>query len=235
MAIQYISNGAVVEADNASVSPGPGVVTVAGDVMLAFGGLNAFSSGRTLSCSGYTTLEERGVSGNMPMSLFGKVCGAGEANPTIVPNGGASGNVLQGVAMLLRGARQDMATIKNNSSHASTINASADNDIVTPALTITENNCLVFLLVNYGIAATNLDDFTPGVGTWTQTIFDATTVGDNNTIAVYQSLQTTATNIPASTLNVLGVSAPGSTARAILIALRAEPTTTLVAFPWLRA
>lgn len=235
MAIQYVSNGAVVEADNAPVSPGPGVTPVANDIMLAIGALQAGSGGRTLSCSGYTTIEERGVSGQQPISMFGKVCEAGEVNPTITPNGGTSGNVLQGVAILLRGADTNLATIKHNSSHDSTLNASNDNPIVTPALSITVPNCLVVLMVTLGINATSLGGFNPaGGGTWTQTIYDDTTTGNNQTFAVYTSLQTSPVSIVAHDVQMTGVIAPGSTARAVLVALNVGQTPT-VFFPWLKA
>lgn len=219
MALTYVGNGTTVEADNATVTPDFGSTAQASDIALAFGAIRTGTTGRTLSASGYSTIASYGGSGQQPMYLFGKVAAASEAAPSVVPAGGAAGDVVQAVGILLRGAMTNLASIVHSSATSSN-SSSASTPINTPALTITEDNCLVLVLVTYQLDATSFGAFDPAAGTWEQKVFTSTTTGGNQAIAVYVSEQTTAASLSASTISISG-QATGVTARVLAVALRA--------------
>lgn len=218
--ISIVSVGTVSEANNASVSPAYGATPQAGDVGIVYGALRAATAGRTLACSGYSTLDSFGASSQQPMYVFGKTLAAAEGSPTVTPSGSASGEVLQAVTMLLRNTAS-AATILHNQSHKTTTGANSSTPIQTAALTVTEDDCLIVALVSYQLDCSALGNFNPlADGNWTQQRFASTTTGNNQAIAVYTRLQTTATNIPASTITITG-QATGVVARTILVALKA--------------
>lgn len=218
--IEIVAVGTVAEANNASVSPAYGATPAASDVGIVFGALRAATAGRTLACSGYSTLDSFGASSQQPMYVFGKTLAASEGAGTVTPSGSASGEVLQAVTLLLRNTAA-ASTILHNQGHKTTTGANNSVPIVTPALTVTQNDCLIVLLVSYQLDCTSFGNFNPlADGNWTQQRFASTTTGNNQAIAVYTRLQSTATNIPASTITISGQST-GVVARTIAIALKA--------------
>lgn len=233
--MNYVGNGAVEVADYAPVSPGFGSTSLANDIALQIGALGTASNGRTLSISGsYTELDSRGVSNQLPLYLWGKVAVASEAAPTITPSGGVSGNVLSGVGILVRNALTDINSLVHAVNHEATLSVDNDTPIVTPSLTVTQDGCLILLYLSYQSVTTSLDDYDPGGAAWTPRIYDSTTVGNNQTIAVYSLQQTTATNIAGSSINVNGP-VSSTTARAVIIALNPGTISATAIFPWLRA
>lgn len=218
--ISIVAAGTVSDADNASVSPAYGATPQAGDIGIVYGALRTATSGRTLSCSGYSTLDSFGASSQQPMYVFAKGLAAGEGAPTVTPSGGVAGNVLQAVTLLLRNTAP-AATILHNQGHKTTTGANSSTPIQTAELAVTEDDCLIVALVSYQLDCTSLGNFNPlGDGNWTLQRFASTTTGSNQAIAVYTRLQTTATNIPASTIAITGQST-GVVARTILVALKA--------------
>lgn len=213
--INHVSTGTVVEADNASVSPGFGSTAQADDIAIVIATLTTGTTGRTLACADYTTLASYGGSSQQPVYIFATVAAASEANPTVTVVGGASGDVVQAVGLLLRGARTDTGTLLHVSGSKATTSASSSKAIDTPALTITEDGCFILEVVNYQLNSTALS--TPSG--FTQSVFSSTTTGSNQTLAVNKQLQTTATNIAASTITISG-QATGVTARVLSVAIR---------------
>lgn len=218
--ISLVATGTTVEADNASVTPGFGATAQANDIGLTLAFLRTAASGRTLTCAGNATLDSFGASSQQPMYAFAKTLGAAEGGPTVVPVGSVAGNVLQAVTLLLRGAEQNVSNLLHVAAHKTTTGANSSVAIQTPALTITEDDCLLVLAVTYQLDCTSMGTFNPGGGAWTQSKFTSTTTGSNQAIAVYTQLQTTATNIAASTVSISG-QATGVTARTMLLALKA--------------
>jgi hypothetical protein len=218
--IEIVAVGTVSEANNASVSPAYGATPQASDVGIALGLIRAASAGRTLACSGYSTIDTFGASSQQPMYAFAKTLSAAEGAPTITPSGGASGDVLQAVSLLLRNTAS-AATILHNQGHKTTTGASSSVPIVTPILEVTEDNCLIVMVVTYQLDCSSFGNYNPlGDGNWTLQRFASTTTGNNQAIAVYSRLQTTATSIPASTVTISGQST-GVVARTMAIALKA--------------
>lgn len=216
--IEHVSTGTVVEADNASVSPGFGSTAQADDIPIVIASLTTGTTGRTLACAGYTTIASYGGSSQQPVYIFAKVAAASEANATVTVAGGSSGDVVQAVGLLLRGARADTGTLLHVSASKATTSANSSKAIDTPALTITEDGCFVLEVVNYQLNCTALS----APSGFTQSVFSSTTTGTNQTLAVNKQLQTTATNIAATTggITITG-QATGVTARVLAVALRA--------------
>lgn len=218
--IQLVAVGTVAEANNASISPSYGAPPQANDVGLVFGFLRTGGSGRTLSCS-YTTVDSFGASSQQPMYVFAKLLSAAEGSPTVVPVGTTSGNVVQGCTLLLRNTESSMASLLHNAQHKTTTGANSSTPIQTPAIQVTQDDCLIVLAVSFQLDCTALGNYNPnGDGNWTQQAFQTTTTGDNQAIALYTRLQTTAANIAASTIAITGQST-GVTARTIAIAVKA--------------
>lgn len=222
--ISVVAVGTVAEANAANISPAYGATPQSNDVGLAFGFLRAATAGRTLTCSGYTTADSFGASSQQPMYAFAKLLSAAEGSPTIIPVGSAAGEVLQGVTLLLRNTETSIASLVHGTpQHKTTTgaNSSTPTPIVTPALTVTQDNCLIILAVSYQLDCSTLGNYNPNAdGNWTQQVFAATVTGNNQSIAIYTRLQTTAANISASTIAITGQST-GVTARTIAFAVKA--------------
>lgn len=217
--IETVAVGAVATANNASVTPAYGDTPQLGDMGIVVATMRAGSAGRSLAVSGYTQLAVFGSNSQSPLYFFAKSLTAAEGNPTVVPTGGASGEVVQAVAILLRDTEPSVASLLHVAQNKSTTGASSSNPIVTPAATITQNDCLLIMAATYQDDATNFGSFNPGgAGAWTRDTFSATTTGNDQTLAVWTKLQTTATSIPASTVSITGGSAV--LARTTLVALK---------------
>lgn len=220
--ISIVATGTVAEANAVSISPAYGASPQSNDVGLAFGFLRAATAGRTLTCSGYTTADSFGASSQQPMYAFAKLLSAAEGSPTIVPVGSAAGEVLQGVTLLLRNTETVIASLVHGTpQHKTTTGANSSTAIATPALTVTQDDCLIIVAVSYQLDCSALGNYNPNAdGNWTQQVFAATVTGNNQTIAIYTRLQTTAANIAASTIAITGQST-GVTARTIVFAVKA--------------
>jgi hypothetical protein len=221
--IEYIATGSVVEANYAPVTVAYGATPQAGDLGLIFAFIQTGSAGKTLACNnGFTLLDSFGASSQQPMYVFGKILSAAETGAIITPSGGASGNVVQAFTVLLRNTAGPISSVVHSFAHKSTTGASQTNAILTPALTMTQDDCIAFLAVSFQLDSTGMGTFNPGgAGAWTQRKHQSTTTGNNQSIALYSSLQTTAANIAASTLAVTG-QATGVTARTIAISIKAS-------------
>jgi hypothetical protein len=220
--IVYVATGSVAENDAAAVTPAYGATPQADDVGLVMGFLRAHQSGRSLTCSGYTLIDSFGFNGQEPLGIFGKVLTAAEGPPTLVPVGAAAGDVLQALTILLRSAELPISALLHVAGHKSTTGANNSTPILTPAITVTQDNCLIVLMVIYQADCTSMGAYNPnGDGAWTQRAFQSTITGNNQSIAVYTRLQTTAANIAASTITISGQTQP-LLARTIAVALKAN-------------
>lgn len=218
--ITKIGLGSVVEADNAAITTAFGATSVNNDTVLTFGALRTGTAGRTISVPGdYTTIATFGASSQQPMILAAKTVAAAASSPVLTPLNGVATNVLQGVGELLRNLRQDAATLVHAGANKSTTGAFSGVPITTPALVVTEDDCLLRLYVSYQDDCTDMGTFNPGAaGAWTRIVFAPTTTGLDQTIAVYELQQSTATNVAAGTIAITGGSA--ALARVMLVALR---------------
>lgn len=217
--ISVVATGTVVVADNASVTPAYGATPALGDIGLIVSTIRAAGGGPSLAISGYTQIAVFGAGSQSPLYFHAKSLTAAEGNPTVVPTGGSSGQTVQAVALLLRNTEPSVAAILHTAQNKSTTGASSSTPIVTPAATITQDDCLLIMATTYQDNATDFGAYNPGGGgAWTRDAFSATTTGNDQTLSVWTKLQTTATNIPASTVTITGGSAV--LARTSLIALK---------------
>jgi hypothetical protein len=219
--IEYVSNGSVVEANATSVTPGYGATAVAGDLLLTYATVRTATAGRTLTCAGTTTLRSFGASSQQPMYLFAKIATGGETlSPAVVPVGAAAGEVVQAVSMILRNTLGDLSTVLHAGANKTTTTAGTGLPIQTAAIEVTQPNCILLNLVSFQRASSAMGNFDPnGTGAWDRPVYQSTTTGNDQSIAVYKAQQTAASSILAGTLTVTQSTAV--IARTMVVALRA--------------
>lgn len=161
--------GAASFANNADVTP---VLPThnEGDILIAFANIRSQSpTGERVTESGATwtqLIDDEGV------SVWGKVAGASESDPTFQFSGGSSGDPTGAAVIQTTGGSlniEDSASLDNSNS----------TDVTFAALTIAAANCLV--LDNACI--NNNFSFNPTSG-WTEIIDAQTTIGLDMTLAV---------------------------------------------------
>lgn len=214
MSISIFGTPGAAFANNASVNAPLGGTTVANDIAIAYG---AFSAGVSVSIatpSGYTQDAVSGNGSASPTYAYHKTAGAGESNPSMVPTGGSAGNPVGAIGLILRGVNTSISPVLAGQT---TSTASNSTPISTPALTVANNNSLVLALVAYTGPATSFGSYNPnGAGAWSSALaFTVQTYTTSLSFQLFYLLQTTATNITASTVSIAG-SASGLNAHAIL-------------------
>jgi hypothetical protein len=216
-----INVGTVAHANNASVSPNiPSGMTVdTGQVVLGWAAIRNSGTGTVDLPSGWTELAR---SGNV--LFFGRYYVTGVTAPTITFSGGVANADtsarlwgMSGVSLNLDSGKY----MRFETSPQAQLNSSAQ-DIAYPALTVRRDNCTVFVL------AWKQDDWTsvatPGAMDG-ELIDNSTTTGDDQGIAGYYDIQTSATDIAAGSLVVTG--GASAISRAIVVALRPLQTATV--------
>lgn len=219
--ITHVSTGTVVEANAASVTPGYGATAQAGDLLLTYATIRAATAGRTLTCAGTTTLRDFGASSQTPCYLFAKIAVGGEtSSPAVVPVGAASGETVQAVGFILRNTLGDLASVVHVGANKTTSTAGTGLPIQTAALAVTQPNCILLNLVSFQRASSAMGNFDPNSdGNWDRPVYQSTTLGNDQSIAIYTRQQTTAQSILGGTLTVTQSTA--ALARTMLVALRA--------------
>jgi hypothetical protein len=217
----YIAAGTVAHGNNASVTPGlpAGMTPDVGQVILGWAAIRNSGTGVPDLPAGYTNLA---LFGNV--RFFGKYHVTGDSDPEItftdgVANADTSARLwgMSGVSLELDDGKYQRSAVSPNT----LLNGSAAN-IAFPALTVRRDNCVAFVL------AWKQDDWTSVAtpGSMDAEIMDnATTTGDDQGIAAYYDIQTSATDIAAGSLVVTGGAAAIS--RATTVALRPLQTATV--------
>lgn len=192
-AITYNGVGTDSHANNGSTTPGL-PTHASGDLLLIADTMRA--TAETPSATGYTNLYNLN-SASTRITLFGKIDGGSESGPTVTVSGAS--NTHSSVMIGIDGTATDMGTVVHAS--ASQANGGADNSVEYPALTITENNTIVVLILEY-----NNDDDLIGDLSWstpsgfTQVGSYCTALGADMCTVVYYQIQTTATNISSGSV-----------------------------------
>lgn len=192
MAITY--NGVGTESHASNNSTTPGLPTHAsGDLLVVLDLLRA--TAETSAVTGYTQLATLSNTGTR-ITAFGKIDGGAESGPTVTVSGTAGSH--SSVMLSFDGTATNPATAVHAS--ASAASGTGDNTIDYPALTITEPNTVVLLILGF-----NNDDDTAGQtfdtpAGFTQVGEYHTSLGADQTIVVYYQIQTTATSISAGTV-----------------------------------
>lgn len=224
MAISIVSNGSVAFANYAAVTAALGGTTIANDIAVAYGAMSSASFGRSITTpSGYTVGDGQTNSACVS-NVYYKTAGAGESNPSLSPAGGASGDEVGGVGLILRGV--NTSSIIHAHDQDGDDASPANGSVPTPGLTITNNNCLVMLFVMRGgaFASTTFGTFNPnGDGAWTQLVAGSVSATINLQMAIYYKLQTTAANVNAGSIPFTG--AATAQARSAMVAFNAAAAT----------
>lgn len=208
--------------NNTSTTAPLGGTTATGDLNLAWYGCFAASSCTlTNPLSGYTLITSQ-VSGAAKLYLDRKASGTADSDPAVTRSTGAAGDMFYGGGLILRGA--DLTTPVHASTQSATTVSALNGTFATPALTVTNNNTMVCLLVS--IYSTNnltaFGNYNPnGAGNWT---VYGTTLDNSQSIKVstrsWCLLETTATNISTSTISVTGSNA-GAFVRIAMVSINA--------------
>lgn len=223
--IQIVGTGTTVEGDCTSVSPAWPSTPQANDVGIVVGAVRAHVANRTADASpavgsDFTVLRSYGANGSQPFYVWGKELAAGEGAATVVPSGCTAGDVVQAFTILIRNSYQPFASLVLATAVQATSNALSGTPIGTPALTIGSDDCLVLVLVSYQNDSSSIGNFTPfGSPDQVAAVFTSTTTGNDQSVAAYLHLQSTASNIAASSITTNGAS---GLARVIIIALKAK-------------
>jgi hypothetical protein len=215
----FIASGAVAHGNNASVVPGlPAGMTVdVGQVIIGMAAIRNSGTGVPDLPAGYTNLA---LFGNV--RIFGKYYVTGDAAPTVSFTGGVANADTSARLFGFSGLSLELDDAQSvTPSPSSQLNSSAAN-IAFPSLVIARANCVALLF------AWKQDDWT-SVATPSsmdaEIADNATTTGDDQGIAAYYDIQTTATSIVAGSLSVTGGAAAIS--RAVVLALRPLQTATV--------
>lgn len=219
----YIDANGMGAADNASVSVAVPTHAQRNDLLIILASTRNSGVGTVNTPSGWTVLK---TSGNF--SIFGKVCGDPASEPivTVTYAGGAAGDTNTAQMFAVTGTDAPRQSNLANVVHASAaqLNASAQN-IATPALTITQDNCLVVMAWWKQTDSTLVD--TSGVAAFDDGPPDgSTTTGNHASCGADTLVQSTHANISSGTLTVTGGAAAIS--RAIVLALLPDSQTAQV-------
>lgn len=204
-AISYIGVGAAATGNNTSLVPALPAGWVAGDLGLILASIRNAGAGFPSTPSGWMSLV-----GTDNISLFVRRLEAGDVAPTITFSGGVAGADTIAQCAVFRNVDSVAAglpVVQNNSS--------AQN-IAYPALTVSVNNQLIIA------AGWKQDDWTSVAGAFGTEIAETPVTAGNDAGQVWNySIQTTATNIGASSWTVTGGGAAIS--RAMVTALQVAP------------
>jgi hypothetical protein len=215
MTITYVAAGTAAHANATSVTPGLPAGISAADTLLVIDALKA--DGTVADSLGeYTELATVLGSTSRRLTVLGKTHDGSESAPQIDITG--TGNSHSAVMIALRGAYQTIASAVHAS--AGQAGDNVDLTIEYPALTITEDNCAVLLVISHNddLASGALSFSTPAG--FTKVGDYDTTLGGDHSFAIYEQIQTTATSISAGTVTKSG--GGGAVNAAIILALKAS-------------
>lgn len=208
MAITFVNAGTAAHGNAVSVTPGLPTGHTTDDTLLIFDALKA--SG-TVSTSGYSELSTVLGSTSRRLTVLSKTHSGTESDPTVAITG--TGNSHSAVICAIRGS----SGVLDGTPQTQT-GDNVDLTIEYPALTVTEDNCIVWLFVSHN------DDLASGALTFdtpagfTKVGEYDTQAGGDHSFAIYYQIQTTASSISAGT--VTKSSGLGAVNAAMIFALK---------------
>jgi hypothetical protein len=142
-AITYIGVGTAADGTNGqSLSPTLHASTASGDLVLCLAFQKSGQGAVAITASGYTAIKTD-TSSRADLTLFAKIAGGAEGSPTIVYGDATAGRGVIAQCATFRGTLTDLADIV---AHSSETDNGAQQDVNTPALTITTPNTLVLVI-----------------------------------------------------------------------------------------
>lgn len=192
MTITFVSAGAAVTGNNASVTPGLPAGLATDDFVIVHASIRNSGTGTPNTPSGWSLL--RGIGSNVLLGRFWP--SSGGAMPLVTFTGGVANADTIARAYAFRGVSADAATATAGNGQQ---NASAAN-IATPAFTVPGDRHAVI------ISAWKQDDATAysTPATFTAIGLTSTTTGDDASQADFYVIQTTDTDLGTGTITVTG-------------------------------
>jgi hypothetical protein len=204
-AATFVNAGAMSSADNAAVTPAlyPGRAT--NDWIFVLARIRAAGAGVIDTPPGYTRIIFPGVSASAEMQLFVKVHGPTESDPTITPSGGAAGDTVSAVTFGFRNMPISLDDLNDAVIYAAALTNTAAQNVAFPGNPVKKagapiDGCVALLLAGKDDAWTSV---APASG-MTEAVDAATTTGNDQSLTVDYSIQTTATPIGHGSLVVTG-------------------------------
>jgi hypothetical protein len=215
--VTFGTTGTVTHANNANVTPGIPASVATGDLLLVFAAIRNSGTGVPNTPAGYTRLAAFASTDNC--QLFAKIATSGaESAPAISFTGGVAGADTSAQMIRLPGKWHSTANILLDAN--TQLNLSAQN-INYPGLAIPlADNCIILHL------AWKQDDWTSVTGPGTEIGEPDTTTGDDQGIAWYYTIQTTAAAVDTGAIVVTGGAAAIS--RSAVVALRCDYQTATI-------
>lgn len=204
-AATFVAAGSMSSADNAAVTPALYAGAAADDWIFVLARIRAASAGTIATPAGYTRIILPSVSASAEMQLFAKVHSGSESDPTINPSGGAAGDTVSAVTFGFRNMPLSLDDLNDAVVYAATsTNASAQN-VAFPGNPVKKSGapidgCVVLLLAGKDDAWTSV----AAVSGFTEAVDSASTTGNDQSLAVDYSIQTTSTPIADGSFTVTG-------------------------------
>lgn len=215
MTITDLTVGTATTGNNASVTPGTPSGLAAGDFMVIVAAIRNSGTGTPNTPTGWTLISD-----NANVRMFGRYFETGDVMPLVTFTGGAANADTYARALKARGVAKDMLTEAPGSAIS---NGSAQN-ITYPSYDVLGDNHLLLMALWKQDDATSIA--TPSG--WTSQGLTNQTTGDDMLVQLYTQLQTTVSDIGASSAVVTGgVAAIG---RGSILALRPAPTIAVTEF-----
>lgn len=223
MSITYVGAGTAAHGNNVSVTPTLHASSTTGDLLLVFDGERGTSATCADSLAEYTQLGSV-TAASHTATVLARAHDGSEGDPQINITAGTVTSH-SAVAVTIRGA---VTTLTGSPAACldgaiqTQSNGGSDLTIEYPALTVTNDNCIVFLFVklNDDLNGGSFDTpagFTP-IGPWD------TTLGADHAFQIYYQIQTTATNISAGTVTASGGTV-AAVSQAMIFAIKASAAT----------
>lgn len=215
MTITALTVGTATTGNNAAVTPGAPSGLAEGDLMVIVAAIRNSGTGTPNTPSGWVKISD-----NANLCMFGRYFQTGDVMPSITFTGGVANADTYARALKARGVAKDMLTEQPGSAIS---NGSAQN-ITYPSYDVLGDNHLLLMALWKQDDATSIA--TPSG--WTDRGLTNQTTGDDMLVQLYTQLQTTVSDIGASSAVVTGgASAIG---RGSILALRPAPTIAVTEF-----
>lgn len=207
----YVSAGAKGEANYAAVTPGAPASRASGNTLVllshvrnAVASFTGYGSWALLGShtASQSTVWAHAITDDGALSM-----------PTLTPTGGAAGQTCLAVVYNFSGGLADAASLVAHSTTRT--NATPDQTVETPALTITTPNTLVLHAFAQGDANTTVSGNAAG---FTLATLESSSLGSNSCLGLCYQIQTTATNLNADVITISGAST--ATSGVVTLALK---------------
>lgn len=204
------ATGGAAEGNNAAVTPGTVSCSAGQQIVTIFG---ARDTATTWTASGGTEISD-----STGMAVYEVTASGGDAMLTGTPSGGAAGSSTLAVAFCTSGGLTTLASQKE--SEAPQTNGSASTTLSTPARTVSANNSLILCVAMYRDNQFDVPTAAPAGCSTPITTGVTTVLGGDATLLVYYAIQTTASNVGASSWTIQSTAGQS---QSLVLVLKEQP------------